>query len=141
MIKVVCQSVIAALMVADTNTALGLLNESQGLFLDPLEGASLHAEILYCALKQSNKEVIRFLLNIPVTSDLSFYHLCGETPVSLALNQGLDDMLPFILEKTDKNFALCTAVQLKNSRLKDLLLKTTQFKDKLLTYLGLKKHS
>lgn len=137
-LKLFCQGVLGALMAADTPTALSLLSDQQGIFLDPLEGATLHAEFLYCAIKQANIDVTRYLLNLCIPSDVSFYHHCGTTPLGLALEQGgLEEVIPLMLEKTDKNFALYTAVQLHNNRLKDLLLKTCSFKDKFLKYLKL----
>lgn len=136
MIKLFCQGVLAALMAADTPTAMNLLADHQLVFLDPLEGASLHAECLYGAIKQANTEVIRYLLSLCISSDVSFYNHCGSTPLGLALEQGgLEEVIPLMLEKTDKDFALYTAVQLNHSRLKELLLKSCCFKDKFLRYL------
>lgn len=136
-IKLLCQGVLGALMVADTPSALALLNDSQGALLDPLEGPALHAELLYYSIKHANKDVIMHLVGLCIPSDVSFFNYCGFTPAGLAMEEGLDEMVPLILEKTDKQFALYTAVQLKNVKLRDLLLKTCVFKDRLLRYLGL----
>jgi hypothetical protein len=138
MINLFCKGVMAALMAADTPTALNLLGDGQGVFLDPLEGATLHAEILYCAIKHANRDVITWLMNLCISSDVSFYNYCGHTPVGLVLEEGLNDMLPLMLSKTDKSFALYTAVQLKNTKLQDLLLRSCIYKEKFLKYLKLR---
>lgn len=137
MIKICCFEIKKALLAADTQAALKLLEDSHCMFLDPLEGPSILAEILYVAIKKSNREVIQFLLNLPAHCDIAFYNYCGQTPVACAFDEGLKDLLPLILEKTDKDFALFTAVQLKNNVLQNLLLKSCRYKEKLLRYLGL----
>jgi ankyrin repeat protein len=139
MIKLFYQGVIAALMVSDTSSAITLLQDNQAIFLDPLSGANLQAEILYCAIKQANAEVIRFLAKIGSSRlDIPFYTYCGATPLSLALQEGLNDVIPNLLPKADKYFSLSMAVKFQNGPLVELLLKTFTFKDKFLHFLGLR---
>lgn len=138
MIKICCDEIKRALLSSDTNSALKLLDDSQTMFLDPLEGPSIHAEILYYAIKKTNRDVIKFLLNLRVHCDLAFFNYCGQSPIALASEEGLNDLIPFILEKTDNEFALYTAVQLKNSVVQNLLLKSCRFKEKFLKFLNLR---
>lgn len=139
MIKYLYQGVVAALMASDTSAALTLLQDNQNILLDPLAGANLQAEILYCAIKQANAEVIRFLAKIGSSQiDVPFYSYCGATPLSLALQEGLNEIVPNLLPKADKYFSLSMAVKLQDRPLADLLLKTFTFKDKFLYFLGLK---
>ncbi len=141
MFRILYQTIIGAILAADTTTALSLLQDNHDLLLDPLEGPLMHAEMLYYAIKKANIQVIRYLLSLCVGSDVPFYNFCGHTPLSLIMEQNLTelkDIVPEVIAKTDKNFALCMAVQLHDSKITDLLLKTCVFKDKLLKYLGLK---
>lgn len=140
MIKLFTQAVIAALMTADTNTALTLLQGNQAALLDPLAGSSLQAEFLYYAIKKANKDVIQFLLHLTRDSglDVPFFNFCGNTPIGLALEENLQEVVPSLLANTDKNFALMMAVKLHRSAVINLLLKSFAFKDKFLTLLGLK---
>lgn len=138
MIKLFYQGVIAALMVADTSAALSLLQDNQTAFLAPLAGARLEAQILYCAIKKSNLEVIKRLLSLgPQGIDVPFYNYCGDIPLSLALKEGLNEVIPTLLSKTDKNFALQMAVTQKNSSLINLLRRSFPYKAQFLRYLGL----
>lgn len=139
MIKLLSQGVLGALMVADTPTALTLLNDSSSVLLDPTVGPAIHAELLYYSIKQANIDVVKYLVNLCIPSDISFYNFCGRTPAGLALEEGLHSVVPLIVEKTDHQFALYTAVFLKQNSLKELLLKTCTFKEKFLKYLGIVK--
>lgn len=145
MFRLLYQTIISAILAADTTTALSLLQDNHNLLLDPLEGPLIHAEMLYYAIKKANIQVIRYLLSLCVGSDVPFYNFCGHTPLSLVMEQDLQgikelkDMVPEIIAKTDKNFALCMAVQFHDTKITNLLLKTCVFKDRLLKYLGLKK--
>lgn len=140
MIKMFTQGVITALIAADTQTALALLQDQQMALLDPLAGASLQAELLYFAIKKTNTEVIQFLLSFCKGNgvDIPFFNFCGNTPIGLALEEGFKEVVPSLLSSTDKNFALMTAVKLQNKNLIELLLKTFSFKTKFLKFLGLK---
>lgn len=138
MFKLLYQSIVAAILAADTSNALILLNDGHHALMDPLDGPVFHAEMLYYAIKKANVEVIQYLLNLSVGSDLSFFHYCGHTPLSLVLEEGLNDMVPAVISKTDKNFALHMAVNAKDNKLIDLLLSKCVFKERLLHYLGLK---
>lgn len=143
MIKMFTQGVIAALMVADTNAALTLLQDHRSALLDPLSGATLQAEFLYYAIKKANMDVIKFLLNFGQGTgiDIPFFNFCGNTPIGLALEEGgegFKEVVPNILSCTDKNFALMMAVKLNHSSVVNLLLKTFAFKDRFLRLLGIK---
>jgi len=139
MVKQFYQGILAALIVADTHTAIALLSDNQSAFLDPLSGANLQAEILYHAIKRANADVIRFLVNLGdnMKMDVPFYAYCGETPLSLALREGLTEVIPTLLSKADKYFSLSMAVKFHNTRLIDMLLKTFTFKQKFLQFVGL----
>ncbi len=142
MIKMFTQGVIAALMVADTNAALTLLQDHQFVLLDPLSGATLQAEFLYYAIKKTNADVIKFLLNFGRGAgvDIPFFNFCGNTPIGLALEEDFKEVVPSLLSITDKNFALMMAVKLNHSSVVDLLLKTFAFKDKFLQFLGVSRN-
>lgn len=130
------QGVLASLQAADTQNGLQLLRESQLLFLEPIEGSKLHAESLYYAIKTNKQDIARFLLNLPVASDVAFFKFCGQTPLSLAIEENHIDLLPILLTKTDKNFALHMAVKLNLAKTKTLLLTRCAFKARLLQFLG-----
>lgn len=135
--SLMCQGVLTSLLVSDPATALSLLHDYQADFLDPVEGVCLHAQVLYCAMKNANKEVMQYLLNLPILSDIAFFKFCGQTPISLAIEEGHEEWMPLLLAKTDKNFALHMAVQLKSNKTVQLLLGKCFFKQKLLKFLGL----
>lgn len=141
MIKLFTQGVIAAVLAADTNTALALLQDHQNMLLDPLAGASIQAEFLYYAIKKTNADVIKVLLNISEGAglDIPFFNFCGNTPIGLALEENYQEVIPTLLSNTDKNFALMTAVKLNHKHSISLLLKTFAFKLKFLQFLGLNK--
>lgn len=142
MIEVLSQGIISAIVSADTVTAIALLKEHQSWFTDPIQGIWLHSQALYYAIKHSNKhsniEVLKALLSLPVTSDVPFFKFCGYTPISLAIEEGHNEILPLLLIKTDKNFALHMAVKLNLTKTKDYLLSKCVFKDKLLKFLGIR---
>ncbi len=138
MFKQILKGILAAILASDTANALSILQDSQSFLLDPLEGPLLHAEVLYYAIKKSNIDVIKYLLKLNVCSDLSFYHYCGHTPLSLAMEENIKEVVPDIIGKTDKNFALAMAVQQRDNKLVDLLLNKCQYKERFLRYLGLK---
>jgi len=137
MLDLLYQGLLTSISSSDTATALALLQEHRAEFLDPIEGICLHARALYYAIKSANREVIQYLLNLPVLSDIVFFKFCGHTPISLAVEEGREDLVPLLLAKTDKNFALHMAVKLKLFKTKRLLLKKCFFKEKLLRFLGL----
>jgi hypothetical protein len=125
------------MLFSDTASALALLQDHQADFLDPIQGVYLHAQVLYYAIKNTNSEIIRYLLNLPVLSDIVFFKFCGHTPISLAVEEDRNELIPLLLTKTDKNFALHMAVKLNLFKTKNLLLKKCVFKQKLLRFLGL----
>ncbi len=137
MVELLYQSILASILSADTAVALSLLQDHRAAFLDPIEGVCLHAQVLYCAIKNTNREVIQYLLNLSTLSDIVFFKFCGHTPISLAVEEGRYELIPILLAKTDKNFALHMAVKLRLFKTKNLLLKTCFFKKKLLQFLGL----
>lgn len=122
---------------SDITQTLALLKEGQYIFSDPLCGMALHAEVVYSAIKQGKKEILKHLLNLPIISDINFFKFCGHTPLSLAIEEGKQDLIPLLLAKTDKNFALHMAVKLKQEKIKKLLLSNSVFKPKFLKFLGL----
>jgi len=138
MLDVILQGVFASILSADTASALALLREHQANLLDPVEGVGLYSQILYCAIKHTNLEVMKYLLNLPVISDIPFYQFCGHTPLSLAVEEGHTALIPMLLAKTDKNFALHMAVKLNLIKTKTLLLSKYVFKEKLMRYLDLR---
>lgn len=135
---VLCQGIEAAILAADTAKALELVQNHQSIFLDPIGGAFLHAQIAYCAIKNANREILQSLLKLPVLSDIQFFKYCGHTPLSLAIEEGREDLLPLLLAKTDKNFALHMAVKLKSSKTIQVLMKKCVFAERLLHFLGLR---
>lgn len=138
MIEIFQHGVLATLLAANnTAGALELLQSAQFVLEGTVEGMELHAEVLYCAIKNANQEILQFLLNIPVLSDISFFKFCGHTPISLAVENGCQDLIPLLLAKTDKNFALHMAVKLKQEKTRKLLLSKCIFKTKLLQFLGI----
>ncbi len=137
MYELIYQGVLTSILASDTNTALHLLQDHQANFFDPVDGVILHAEVLYCAMKNANKEIISYLLNLPILSDIAFFKFCGQTPISLAVEEDRSDLIPLLLSKTDKNFALHMAVQLNLPKTIQLLLSQCVFKQKLLKFLGL----
>lgn len=137
MSELLYQSLVTSLLASDTGAALDLLRENQSLFLDPIEGVLLHARVLYCAIKQANQEVIRFLLGLPVLSDIVFFKFCGHTPLSFAIENNNTVVLPLLLQKIDKNFALHMAIKVNLPKTRDFLLSHCLFKAKLLQFLGL----
>lgn len=130
------EKILASIQAAEIPTILALLEENHSVFLNPIDGVILHAKALYYAIKSSKQEVIRFLLNLPVSSDVAFFKYCGHTPLSLAIEEGSYELLPLLLAKTDKNFALHMAVKLNLARTKNFLLSRCNFKKKLLQFLG-----
>lgn len=138
MIQDIYQGIVSALMHSDTQTVMSLLQDAKEAFKDPLEGPGLHAEVLYYAIKKANHDAINFLLNLCVPSDISFFNYCGQSPLGLALEEGLNEEVPLLIAKTDTSFALCMAVKLKNSKIVQLLRRHCVFKDRLLHSLGLK---
>jgi hypothetical protein len=137
MLETVYREILCFIAAADTPVALALLQAHKASFLEPIEGALRHAELLYCAIKYSNQAVVKFLLELPIISDITFFRFCGHTPLSYAIEQNHDALLPILLAKTDKNFALHMAVKLNLLKTKTLLLKQCTFKPKLLHLLEL----
>jgi hypothetical protein len=137
LLEVLSQNIISAIISADTTTALALLKEHQGWFTDPVEGIVLHSKALYYAIKNSKFEILQYLLQMPVSSDVPFFKFCGYTPISFAIEEGHPEVLPLLLTKTDKSFALHMAVNSNLAKSKAYLLSKCVFKEKLLKYLGL----
>lgn len=137
MLDLLYQGVLTSLLSSDTASALALLQDHRAAFLDPIEGVCLHAQVLYCAIKSANREVIKYLLDLPILSDIVFFKFCGHTPISLAVEGGQEELVALLLPKTDKNFALHMAVKLNLLKTKSLLLRKCVFSAKLLRFLGL----
>ncbi|HXH55638.1 MAG TPA: ankyrin repeat domain-containing protein [Gammaproteobacteria bacterium] len=137
MLETVYREILCSIAAADTPAALALLHTHKASFLEPIEGTLKHAEFLYCAIQYNNQAVVRFLLDLPVISDISFFKFCGHTPLSYAIEQNHDALLPILLTKTDKNFALHMAVKLNLLKTKTFLLNQCTFKPKLLHLLEL----
>lgn len=137
MLEVISQEILNSIVAADTPVALALLQTHKAMFLEPIEGALMHAELLYSAIKHNNLEVVRSLLTLPVISDITFFKFCGHTPLSYAIEENHPALWSLLLAKTDKNFALHMAVKLKLAKTKAFLLNKCVFKEKLLGFLGL----
>lgn len=139
MIELFQQGMLSSILATNnTAAALELLQNGQYAFNDPIEGVTLHAQFLYSAIKHANKEVLQFLLALPVISDINFFKYCGYTPIGLAVEEGKKDLVPLLLTKTDKNFALHMAVKLHHENTKKVLLASCVFKEKFLQFLGLR---
>ncbi len=132
-----CQEILQAILTADTHMSLDLLRKGKSIFLDPVKGITFHAEALYCAIKKNNEAVIQFLSDLPVRSDIAFFKFCGNTPLGMAIEDDHLDLLPLLLKKTDKNFALHMAVKFNQSKSKQVLLQKYSFKKKFLGFLEL----
>ena len=117
--------------------SLSILRKNSSLFLDPVDGVNLHAEVLYCAIKNAEPKIVQYLCDLPVHSSISFFKFCGQTPLSLAVEEGRQDLIPILLKCTDKNFALHMAVNLHQDKVKALLLNQNSANQKLLRYLGI----
>ena len=128
---------ISAILADDTESACSLLNSHPLLFNDPIKGSTLQAEALYCAIKRGNNPIIKSILNFNLSCDVAFFNFCGETPLGLALRGGLTDILPFLLLRTDKNFALYVASKFHHQELLQYLRANCVFKARLLLSLGL----
>ena len=135
-IELVGREIVNAILSADTARALSLIQDSQVAFSEP-GGVYLHAEALYGAIKKANMVVISALFAMPVYSDVAFFKFCGSTPLSAAIEGGHEALLPLLLSKTDKNFALHMAVKLKLHKSLVFLRKHCFFKQKFLVLLGL----
>lgn len=141
--KLFTQSVIAALLASDTSAAISLLEDNRATLQDPFAGANLMAEFLYYSIKKANSKVIQFLLKCGdgMGLDVPLFNFCGNTAIGLALEEGHRELLSCLLPRTDKHFALMMAVKLHHKSTIDFLLKNCAFKDKFLTFLGLKSMS
>lgn len=137
MLDIIFREILSAITAVDTATAVSCLQAHKSLFLEPIEGALRHAELLYRAIQCNNQAVVKFLLELPVVSDISFFRFCGHTPLSYAIEEHHETLLPLLLAKTDKNFALHMAVKFNLLKTKAFLLSRCVFKEKLLRFLGL----
>src|SRR5437868_4023321 len=104
----------------------------------PIVPQESQAELLYRAIKSDQLDIMKSLLEQTDSLDIEFYEYCGDTPISLALTEGKSDLLPFLMKKTDKNFALHTAVHCKQAFIIRYLLQNCAYKEKFLRFLGLK---
>jgi len=132
------QEILKSILHADSSTTLSLLKEAKGLFLEPVKGTPFHAKAMYYSIKKANKEVLNWLTHLPVKSDISFFKLCGNTPIGVAIEDGHQELLGMLITRTDKNFALHMAVKLKFSKTIQVLLAECSFKDRFLNFLQLK---
>lgn len=135
MLEMISQDILNSISAADTPVALTLLQRHKAVFLEPIEGALMHAEFLYSAIKHNNLEVVKFLLGLPTLSDITFFKFCGHTPLSYAIEENHPSLWSLLLAKTDKNFALHMAVKLNLVKTKAFLLNKCVFKEKLLRFL------
>lgn len=109
-----------------------------GIAVHPLSPSQEpEAKALYTAIKNDNVDILRSLLEHDGISDFHFFHYCGETPISMALSENKQDLLPVLLNKTNKHFALHIAVKLKKEQVIRYLLSHCQFSSKFLHFLGL----
>lgn len=138
MMDALSQEILNSILAADTEVSLALLEEGRSLFLDPVKGISFHAEALYCAIKKANHKVVQSLFELPTRSDIAFFKLCGNTPIGVAVEENRNELLPLLLTKTDKSFALHMAVKLNFKKTKKILLNKCSFKKKFLDFLNLK---
>ena len=134
-LKRLFEDMIAAIANPDPAVGIANLQAKDALFLDPIEGAYLHAEALYTAIRNKNVAAIRHLLNLSVRSDIAFFRFCGNTPLGLAIEENYRDIIPAIMQKTDRNFAFHMAVTLGQEKVKRLLLKSGAVKERLLKLL------
>lgn len=132
------QEILKSILHADPATTLSLLEEAKALFLEPVKGIPFHAKAMYYSIKQANKDVLNWLTQLPVQSDISFFKLCGNTPIGVAIEDGHQELLGILVTRTDKNFALHMAVKLKFSKTIQVLLAECSFKDRFLNFLKLK---
>ncbi len=135
--ELLTREMIAAIHQSDPLQALALLKEHEGIFYEPVAGIIFHAEALYAAIKNANVTIVRYLLSLPIHSDIAFFQFCGNTPVGLAVEENRPDLMPYLLQKTDKSFALHMAVKLDQLKAKALLMKCGTYSHKLLALLNL----
>lgn len=95
-------------------------------------------EWLYRAIKTDRLDILKMVLDKNEISDIQFYCYCGDTPIGLALAEGKEDLLTTLLPRADKCFALHTAVQLKQEAVVKYLRSNHPYKQKFLSFLGLK---
>ena len=124
--------------ISDPNPQVGVasLQAKDALFLDPIEGAYLHAEALYAAIQKHNLAAVKHLLNLTVRSDIAFFKFCGNTPLGLVIEENHRDLVSTMLQKTDRNFAFHMAVKLGQEKVKRLLLKSGTVKARLIKLLA-----
>ena len=137
MVNLLFQDVLATIANPDAADMLQRLQLQGGLFLDSIQGITLHAEALYAAIKKANTQAVEYLLSLPVHSDVAFFKFCGNTPIGLAVEENHPELLKTLLQKSDKNFALLMAAKLGQMKVKELLLRQGNFKAKLLKLLAL----
>lgn len=138
MVDLVFQDILATIAHASPADTLQKLQVQGALFLDSLDGITLHAEALYAAIKKTNYKAVEYLLSLPVHSDIAFFKFCGNTPIGLAVEENRSELLDTLLKKSDKNFALLMAVKLGQAKVKELLMRDGNFKGKFLKLLSLK---
>ena len=90
------------------------------------------------AIKTADTELLKEILNFNTISDIHFFQYCGETPIGLAFTEGKKEILPLLLKRTDKYFALHIAAKLKKEKLIHFLLENCLFKENFLRFLGLR---
>ena len=134
-LKQLFEEMMAAIGDPNPQVALDSLRAKDALFLDPIEGAYLHAEALYAAIQKHNLAAVRYLLNLAVRSDIAFFKFCGNTPLGLVVEENYRDLVTLILQKTDRNFAFHMSVKLGQEKVKRLLLKSGTVKEKLVKLL------
>lgn len=93
---------------------------------------------LYRSIKLDNFDMLRVLLSQGEASDIHFFQYCGDTPIGLAVSEGKEHLLPLLLAKTDKCFALHAAVQLKQVAVLKYLREHCHYRERFLHFLGLK---
>jgi hypothetical protein len=95
------------------------------------------AESLYRAIKSDRLDFVEALIPENVVSDIEFFQYCGETPVGLAIREGRERLLPILLAKADKYFALDAAVRLNQVPVIQYLRSKCPYPQRFLGFLGL----
>lgn len=133
-------TVFEAISRSDSQTALTLLkSHKEELEAGDEDGFTLRASLLHQAIQYSCYSLIAFTLNLASPPDIHFYRLYGNTPIAYALEKNDQKALNLLYAKSDKNFALHTAVRCHQKNLVEHLLSKCTFPERLLSYLALKK--
>lgn len=94
-------------------------------------------ETLYRSIKMDNLDALKTLVNQDEVSDIHFFNYCGDTPIGLAVSEGKSRLLPLLLAKSNKCFALHAAVRLKQASVVKYLREHYPYQPRFLQFLGL----